>query len=94
MKRLIIYAPNIHQGGGKTLLAVLLNSTQANVVFLVTDSRMSFAAEPQVAHWRKVNPSVQARLHAEFWLSKMQRKMMLCFVSGIYLRSSNRVRGL
>ena len=81
MKRLFIYAPNIHQGGGKTLLAALLGITQFNAVFLVTDSRMTFAVEPKVAHWRKVTPSVQARLQTEFWLSKIATKddVVLCF---------------
>lgn len=81
MKRLIIYAPNIHLGGGKTLLTALLGSGESDAAVLVTDSRMALDTEPQVASWRKVKPSVLSRLQAEFWLSRTatENDVVLCF---------------
>lgn len=81
MKQLIIYAPNIHLGGGRTLLAALLASKESDAAFLVSDSRMPLAPDVSVAGLLRVHPSVKARLQTEFWLSRTATAddVVLCF---------------
>lgn len=66
----IIYAPNVHQGGGRTLLLALLGASDE--VKAVVDSRLDIPSE--IAGERilcRVAPSVLARLRAELWVRKI-----------------------
>lgn len=68
--RLIIHAPNIHKGGGKTLLIALLNNLPKDgEACLVMDERLRL---PDVlsCRTRKVKPSVVDRFSAEIWLRR------------------------
>jgi glycosyltransferase involved in cell wall biosynthesis len=81
--RLIIHGPNIHGGGGKTLLSALLSAVRPplNTVAQV-DRRMvlpsGMAAGIEV---RRVPPTVAGRFLAEKWLRSNARAedVVLCF---------------
>lgn len=71
--RYVIYGPNIHQGGGKTLLLPLLEILEAreDVVF-VLDKRLDISARWQpVGAVIRVKPSFFSRLSMELSLYKM-----------------------
>ncbi len=72
INRLFIHAPNIHQGGGRSLLEALLMALPKflNAV-VVVDTRMPI---PEGMHSlveiKRVIPSVLERLKAEWWISQ------------------------
>ncbi len=84
--RLLIHAPNIHQGGGRTLLVALLQaltiSHEWKQVVVTLDERLkldeSLAGKLTII---RVAPTLLARLRAEWSLSKSARKedLLLCF---------------
>ncbi len=81
MRRLIIHAPNIHQGGGKILLEALLKSGVSHGAIVVSDQRMPLDGVQEGKLLRRVQPTVVARLLAEVWLSRTASAddVILCF---------------
>lgn len=68
-----IQAMNIHQGGGRTLLLGIVQAlaSQAGRATLLLDRRFSHdGAWPAGIDVRRVEPSIRARLAAEYWLSR------------------------
>lgn len=78
---LIIHAPNVHQGGGRTLLGDLLKSAPSGTSKFILDQRMDKPSSiPQSACYA-VKPSLLNRLRAEIALSRMAgpQTHVLCF---------------
>jgi glycosyltransferase involved in cell wall biosynthesis len=70
MKKLYIHAPNVHQGGGRTLLDALLRAVKGNVVLSV-DDRMPLPADiANNIQVRRVKPSILQRFMVEKWLAQ------------------------
>lgn len=82
-KSLFIHATNIHQGGGKSLLIALLAAIPGNVKALVQlDSRMTLPDNlPENLTTKFVEPSIQQRFRAEWWLAQntQPQDTILCF---------------
>ena len=83
VRSLFIHATNVHQGGGRSLLAAVLNALPDSVnCVLSLDSRMPIS-EGMVprAQVRRVKPSIVQRWLAEKWLSRhvMSEDIVLCF---------------
>ena len=81
--KLFIHAPNVHQGGGRSLLEPLLGvlHDQAELI-LCLDERMPLSADLENnLHVKRVKPSVVQRLNAEKWLAENVRAddRVLCF---------------
>jgi glycosyltransferase involved in cell wall biosynthesis len=77
--RLFIHATNVHQGGGRSLLAALLRTISVSSGALaLLDSRMP-APEGMRVRW--VMPTVIERFKAERWLADIVRPgdVVLCF---------------
>src|SRR5688572_20102724 len=81
--RLLIHAPNVHQGGGRTLLMALLNAATArHNVSAVVDARLDLpAAVPPSMIAARVSPGIGARLAAEWRLRSLAQPddVVLCF---------------
>lgn len=76
---LFIYAPNVHQGGGRSLLDALLRTISiSSKVIALLDSRMP---APEGLQIRRIIPTVIERFKAERWLSDnvRSRDVILCF---------------
>lgn len=75
-----LHAPNIHQGGGKTLLNELLANLPDNA-FCILDERLASDVVASLPGARYVKPSISSRLRAEFWLYKTagQEDTVICF---------------
>ena len=73
---LYIYAPNIHVGGGKTLLDALLFLKLKNLkIIAVLDSRNIIKSENYNNFiYKYIKPTIYSRLSAEFWLKKVVTK--------------------
>lgn len=81
--KLFIHAINVHQGGGRSLLSALLGAcpNHQKVVALL-DRRMTLPSNNPVNPTIKfVEPSIQQRLRAEWWLMQNVRSQdtVLCF---------------
>lgn len=84
--RLLIHAPNIHQGGGRTLLIAILQalaiSHEWKQVVVTLDERLKLdeSLTGKLTTVR-VAPTLLARLRAEWSLSKSARRedLLLCF---------------
>lgn len=66
VKRLLLHAPNVHQGGGKALLASLLQSLGNDLdCILLADARLDIP--PLAANVRVISfpPSIAGRLDTE-----------------------------
>ena len=81
--RLFIHAPNVHQGGGRSLLEPLLSILHDKIEFILClDERMPLpavlASNVQI---RRVKPSVLHRWNAERWLARnvAPEDTVLCF---------------
>ena len=70
--RQIIYAPNVHQGGGKVLLLQLIdNLKNKNSVFYIVDSRLNIPNKWLIkGEILTVKPSLLSRFFVELSLSK------------------------
>lgn len=83
MSRLFVHATNVHHGGGKSLLAALLESVPANLtVVALLDSRMILPSGiTDNLEIRLTLPSIWQRLKAEWWLAGNVRPedIVLCF---------------
>lgn len=80
---LIIHAPNVHQGGGRTLLLALLEALRRrNDCTAILDTRLcqTSAVSENLVKLR-VSPSIPARLGAEWQLRALARDndTVLCF---------------
>ena len=83
LRKIFIHAPNIHQGGGFSLLMTIFNQLPRSVKSVFTlDARMQvpeiIASENDV---RLIKPSVLQRFFAELWLvnNVASRDTVLCF---------------
>lgn len=77
---IVLYAPNIHQGGGKTLLFGLLQECGANVALCV-DRRIDLpAAFENAPHIHRVAPTLASRFMAEIWLLRfvVKEDLVIC----------------
>lgn len=72
-RKRLLYAPNIHQGGGKTLLLPLLKLLQSDGdAIFVLDSRLNLPDEMNLlGNVRRVNPTLCSRLRIERALQKI-----------------------
>lgn len=80
---LIVHATNVHQGGGRSLLAAMLEALPDRVnVTLSLDSRMPLSRGlSERVTVRRAKPSILARFKAEWWLAKhvAEDDVVLCF---------------
>ena len=82
IRSLIIYAVNIHEGGGKTLLSDLIKVIPQELsITLFVDARFDLAIVPKTFKVIEINPSVIGRLSAEIKLYLKVKKddLILCF---------------
>ena len=81
--RLIIYAPNVHRGGGKTLLLSVLNTARKRSSSIaVLDQRLEIPAELNLAlPITRVVPTILGRLAGEWALRQLVKDTdrVLCF---------------
>lgn len=76
----ILYAPNIHQGGGKTLLLALLQECGSDVIVCI-DERIelpeNFKCNPYI---HRVAPTLIGRFKAEIWLFRfvVKEDLVIC----------------
>jgi len=82
-RSLFIHAPNVHQGGGRSLLNALLNSLPTGLdLKLSLDCRLPLSedllAEIEI---KRVTPSIIGRIKAEKWLADNVESgdLVLCF---------------
>lgn len=80
---LIIHAPNVHQGGGRSLLLALLQAAvERGRLRAILDARLALPADiPESLVEMRVAPSLRGRLHAELRLRALARAedTVLCF---------------
>lgn len=79
--KLIIHAPNVHQGGGAALLVPLLSSIVGNCIAII-DRRLQLSDEVQERlEVIPVEPTVRSRIEAESRLAALARSedTVLCF---------------
>jgi len=79
--RLIVYAPNVHQGGGKSLLLGLINASPQGTVFFL-DSRLSLNNKIKAKYEVYIiNATLIDRIKAEVRLLIFSKKndIVLCF---------------
>jgi glycosyltransferase involved in cell wall biosynthesis len=81
--RIYIHATNVHQGGGRALLAPLLEALPASPeIFALLDSRMQTpCGMPECIRIKRVQPSILGRLRAEQWLANNVKPgdLAICF---------------
>lgn len=81
--KLFIHATNVHHGGGKSLLAALLDACPGNLkVVAMLDSRMTLSSDiAENVEIRFTPPSIWQRLRAEWWLAQnaQPHDTVLCF---------------
>lgn len=82
MSKFILYAPNVHTGGGKTLLISLLKALKGRECLLILDYRLEGIDLNQKV-LSKVFPSFISRFQAEITLEKNSQEgdIVLCFHS-------------
>lgn len=78
---LIIHAPNIHHGGGRTLLLSVLNATSGSDCVALLDSRLELPEDLPTATVERVAPTLLRRLLAEWRLARLAKPgdTVLCF---------------
>ena len=69
--RLVVHAPNLHQGGGRTLLLALLQAARDRDCRLILDERMDTGALAGATVCLRVPPSIAGRLGAERALRRL-----------------------
>jgi len=68
---LFIYAGNIHQGGGSTLLRALIEGLPLNTeIYLILDARMHISGDRDGVNIIRVKPTIFSRLISEIWISR------------------------
>lgn len=81
-KGLVIYAINIHEGGGKTLLAELIRAMPKELqITLFLDARVDLGFPPNHFQVNRIQPSLLSRFSAELALYSKVKKddLILCF---------------
>lgn len=82
-KGLIIHAPNVHQGGGRVLLAAVLGAIDPTIkASAMLDARFQVPGQDvHLWHTERVKPSLSGRLWAEWRLYKLTQAadIVLCF---------------
>jgi hypothetical protein len=81
-KNVIIYAPNVHKGGGLVLLNELINGSTNDSIFAILDSRAkNQIILPSNYEIKWVYPTFISRAIAEIvlWLNSNVNKTVLCF---------------
>jgi glycosyltransferase involved in cell wall biosynthesis len=79
--KIIVYAGNVHQGGGQKLLTSLILAIEQPAILFV-DSRYQL---PTILNNQieiiQINPNIKSRLKAEFYLKRLSRSddMVICF---------------
>lgn len=64
--RLVIHAPNVHRGGGRTLLLDLLNApAESTTRLLIADERLEIPTPPKNASILRFPPTLGGRIAAE-----------------------------
>ena len=68
---LFIHATNVHQGGGHSLLAAIINALPSGMKSTLSiDSRMSLTnSMAKEVYVKRVHPSILQRLLAVIWLA-------------------------
>ena len=78
-----IHATNVHQGGGRALLAPLLEALPDSPnIFALLDMRMQTpCGMPESIRIKRVKPSIVGRLRAEQWLANNVKScdLAICF---------------
>lgn len=80
--RVILHAPNVHQGGGRTLLLSLLRALSNTESIAIIDQRLRLPSDPPDSiQILRVQPTVRGRLLAEKTLASVSRPedTVLCF---------------
>lgn len=82
---LFIYADNIHQGGGSTLLRALIESLPLDAkTYLILDARMHFSTGQDGAEIIRVKPTIFSRFMSELWiLRKIQSNDVALFFGNL-----------
>ena len=82
MSKLILYAPNVHTGGGKTLLISLLKTLEGQDCLLILDQRLDYSNKKNNI-LMKVHSTFKSRLRAEIALKNNSKPgdIILCFHS-------------
>ena len=81
-RRLVVHAPNVHQGGGLSLLLALLKGAEGKSCLISLDVRAQVPDDVlKNLQVKQVRPTLLQRLLAERWLSKVVEKedTVLCF---------------
>lgn len=81
-RRLIVHAPNVHQGGGLSLLLALLKGAEGKLNVISLDARAQLHRDVlENIQVKQVRPTLLQRLLAERWLTKTVEKedTVLCF---------------
>lgn len=79
---LLIHAPNVHHGGGRALLAALLDAVPQRGVIALLDSRLQLDRPlPDQMEVLRFQPNLRGRLAAELCLARRARQSdhVLCF---------------
>lgn len=78
---LIVHAPNVHQGGGRTLLLSVLNAVAVNDSIALLDSRLDKASAPPALAVECFSPSLLGRWRAERRVHRLAKPgdTVLCF---------------
>lgn len=79
--KLIIHAPNVHQGGGQTLLtSLILAIEQPAIIFVDSRYKLPRIQNNQMEIFR-INPDIKSRLKAEFCLKRISCSddIVICF---------------
>lgn len=83
MSRLIIHAPNIHQGGGRTLLLSVLDAVAGLDCIALLDRRLDLPTAPSHVQVERVAPTLRHRWRAERRLKALAQPTdtVLCFAN-------------
>lgn len=78
---LIVHAPNIHQGGGRTLLLSVLNAIALDDSIALLDSRLDKSSVPSSLAFERFSPTMLGRWCAERRVQQLARPgdTVLCF---------------
>jgi len=80
-QKLFLHAPNVHVGGGLTLLRALYSAPRLSIYFEQVDARAIQQLPPSVGERYYVRPSLFSRLAAEvrLWRRVAKDDLVLCF---------------
>lgn len=82
VKQVILHAPNIHQGGGFTLLAALLECHSAVIKSVQVDQRLPLHLDQHDFRTIRVKASIWSRIRAEWRLRSVEHEdIVFCFAN-------------